>query len=107
MQEPMKMGDPLPDKLWKLAKAEATSRGYEFTLPCEYHVKDFISQGVLKLRAQFDQEIPKHDEEMTETNLLRLVSEMIKYASTHGRIELQEESFFSVKGWICPLYPFC
>lgn len=107
MPQAMAIGDPLSQILWQAAKDYSADKNFEFTVPCEYHVKDFIEHGVSRLRILFGQDIPEDSIELSKENLIKVVSGMIAYARSHDQPQLQEESFFDTKSWICPLYPFC
>ena len=97
--------DPLIARLWRAFSEELVAAGgYSLTVPCEGYVRQFITEGAREL-------IQMHAENyqvmQAEENIRELARQMIEEGRNANSKILSETFFFKVKGYICPLWPFC
>lgn len=104
---PEKELDPLVNRLWILAKGKVQSREMEFTLECEYLVRDFIQVAVLKLHEKYPGKIPSSEEGLIESAVVKFVEDMIEEAQRLGETILDKQLFLKIREIFCPLYPLC
>jgi len=97
--------DPLIEKLWRAFSEQLTAAGgFSMTPMCEQHVRGFITDGareLIKVHAETYQVV------LAEESIRNLARQMIEVAKKANTTTLSESVFFSVKSYICPLWPFC
>ena len=97
--------DPLIAKLWRAFNEQLVAAGgYTLTLPCEEYVRQFITEGA---KALIQMHAENYQVMQAEENIRDLARQMLAEASSAKTKILSETIFFKVKGYICPLWPFC
>lgn len=100
------MAHPLEDRFWELAFNQAKISGFGFAPDCERYLRGMITDGVNQIQSE-DVGKAKAKLANAEDNLRRFVSAMVDEAKRRGFPLLREDTFYSAKRGLCPIWPFC
>jgi len=100
----MQDGDALFRILWAIAEKRADD--YPFSPRSAELLREFIRTGVDEME-QLGLLNDQAKIEEAKINLGKFVGQMVARARADKARQLQETSFSSAKGLLCPLWPFC
>ncbi len=96
---------PLVGLLWRAFNEQLiVAGGYSLTALCETYVRDFITEGAREL-IRVNAENFQVDQ--AEADMRKLAVIMIDEAKAAGLTTMSEGIFITVRGLLCPLWPFC